>query len=158
MMTATPDNPVELPVPALERGTLPEIKEQRRDTLENDVAAVGEASALPAVPKTSENHAMETPVDPWRHLVRRRHTWRRQLYIKGRNMTAWQLVRSKRASKFNEEETADDYDLPVEAVREALLYVEKDRKLIDVEDQIERLMLSRGEVARGPQPLAVLIG
>ena len=110
-------------------GALPEIQDRRSDTL-------------------------ETPVGPWQYLVRRRHTWRMQLYLKGVNMTAWQLVRSMKASGFNEQQAAEDYDLPVEAVREAVAYVEKDRALLDTETEIERLMLKRGGVARGPEPVS----
>jgi hypothetical protein len=34
----------------------------------------------------------ETPAPPRRHLVVRNHPWRKQLYIKGRNMTVRHLV------------------------------------------------------------------
>ena len=36
---------------------------------------------------------LETPVAPWRYLVLRRHPWRRQLSVQGRNMTARHLVK-----------------------------------------------------------------
>ena len=57
---------------------------------------------------------------PWKHLERRPHHWRRQLYTKGRNMTARQLAGAVLSNKMTPEEGACDYDLPVEAVREAL--------------------------------------
>jgi uncharacterized protein (DUF433 family) len=96
----------------------------------------------------------ETAVDPWQHLVRRQHPWRQQLYIKGRNLTARQLIGSMKANGFDEEKAAADYRLPVEAIREALAYVEKNQELLEIEAEIERLMLKRGGVARGPQPVA----
>jgi uncharacterized protein (DUF433 family) len=96
----------------------------------------------------------EAAVEPWQYLVRRLHSWRKQLYIKGRNMTARQLVGSMKANHLDEPAAAADYHLPVEAVREALAYVERHRELLETEAEIERLMLKRGGVARGPQPVS----
>ena len=96
----------------------------------------------------------EVAVEPWQYLVRRQHPWRKQLYVKGRNMTARQLVGSMKANQLDEAAAAADSHLPVEAVREALAYVESNRELLETEAEIERLMLKRGEVARGPQPVS----
>src|SRR5437588_68142 len=96
----------------------------------------------------------EAAVEPWQYLVRRQHPWRKQLYVKGRNMTARQLVGSMKANQLDEAAAAADYRLPVEAIREALTYVERNRELLETEAEIERLMLKRGEVARGPQPVS----
>jgi uncharacterized protein (DUF433 family) len=96
----------------------------------------------------------EAAVEPWRYLVRRQHSWRQQLYVQGRNMTARQLVGSMKANDLDEAAAAADYRLPVEAIREALAYVEKNRELLETETEIERLMLKRGGVARGPQPVS----
>jgi uncharacterized protein (DUF433 family) len=96
----------------------------------------------------------EAALEPWLYLVRRQHPWRKQLYVKGRNMTARQLVGSIQANQLDEEAAAADSHLPVEAVREALVYVERNRELLETEAEIERLMLKRGGVARGPQPVS----
>ena len=69
-------------------------------------------------------------------------------------MTARQLVGSMKANQLDEAAAAADYHLPVEAVREALGYVESNRELLETEAEIERLMLKRGGVARGPQPVS----
>ena len=37
---------------------------------------------------------------------------------------------------------------------EAIAYVESNRELLETEAEIERLMLKRGGVARGPQPVS----
>jgi hypothetical protein len=55
----------------------------------------------------------EAPAPPWKHLVMRRHPWRRQLYIKGRNMTVRQLVGTVQANRFTPEQAAEDLGLPV---------------------------------------------
>ncbi len=91
----------------------------------------------------------ETTVEPWQYLIRRRHPWRKQLYVKGRNMTARQLVGSMKANQMDEAAAAADYHLPVEAIREALAYVERNRELLEAEAEIERLMLKRGGVVGG---------
>jgi uncharacterized protein (DUF433 family) len=96
----------------------------------------------------------ETPIQPWTQLVRRRHSWRKQLYVKGRNMTARQLVGWMTANRFDEQQAAADFHLPIEAVREAIAYVAQNRDLLETEAEIERLMLTRGEDARGPQPVS----
>src|SRR5437763_3461997 len=38
-------------------------------------------------PERGRTESAESPVVPWRHLVARHHPWRKQLYLKGRNMT-----------------------------------------------------------------------
>jgi hypothetical protein len=96
----------------------------------------------------------EIPIEPWRFLVAREHPWRKQLYVKGRNMTARQLVGAILANKLDEEKASINYKLPVEAIREALAYVEQNRELLETESEIERLMLKRGGVAHGPRPVS----
>jgi hypothetical protein len=96
----------------------------------------------------------EVAVEPWQYLVRRQHPWRKQLYVKGRNMTARQLVGSMKANHLDEAAAAADHRLPVEAVREALVYVDRNKELVETEAEIERLMLRREGVARGPQPVS----
>ena len=96
----------------------------------------------------------EAAVEPWQYLVRRSHPWRQQLYVKGRNMTARQLVGSMKANQLDEAATAADYRLPVEAVCEALAYVEQNRELLETEAEIERLMLKRGGVVRASQAVS----
>jgi hypothetical protein len=66
-------------------------------------------------------------------------------------MTAWQLIGSMRANKLDEARTAADFHLPVDVIREALAYVEANKELLETEAEIERLMLKRGGVSRGPQ-------
>lgn len=104
--------------------------------------------------KIDRNETRESAVQPWQYLVHRRHPWRQQLYIKGRNLTARQLVGAMRANQLDEEKAAADYRLAVEAVREALVYVERNRELLETEAEIERMMLKRGGTARDPQAVS----
>lgn len=69
----------------------------------------------------------------YRYLVARPHPWRRQLYLKGRNMTVGQVVATMQANALSPEEAAEDMDLPVAQVREALAYYDLHRDLVDLE-------------------------
>jgi uncharacterized protein (DUF433 family) len=94
---------------------------------------------------------LETPVEPWKHLVIRRHPWRKQLYVKGRNMTVRQLVGGVKANKLTEEQAAKSYELPVEAIREALTYFEANPEVIALDHATEAYLLTQHEGrGRGP--------
>lgn len=101
--------------------------------------------------KIDRDETRESAVQPWQYLVHRRHPWRQQLYIKGRNLTARQLVGTMKANQLDEKKAAADFRLPIEAVREAITYVERNRELLETEAEIERMMLKRGGTARDPQ-------
>ncbi|HEV3260101.1 MAG TPA: hypothetical protein VG013_24805 [Gemmataceae bacterium] len=118
----------------------------RLDTIESRLRRLEE--------RIDRREMREAAVEPWQYLVRRQHPWRTQLYVKGRNMTARQLVGSMKANKLDEAAAAADHRVPVQAVREALAYVERNRELLETEAEIERLMVKRGGVARGPQPVS----
>ena len=84
----------------------------------------------------------ETPAPPWNYLVVRKHPWRKQLYIKGRNMTVRHLVGGVMANKFSVEQAAGNYDLPVEAIREALAYFEANPEVIALDHATEMYLIS----------------
>ncbi len=67
----------------------------------------------------------------------------KQLGIKGRNMTVWNLVAEIVVSERTPEEVAEDYRLPLEAVQEALDYYYTNKEWIDteVEETARRLGL-----------------
>jgi uncharacterized protein (DUF433 family) len=104
--------------------------------------------------KETRTKSREAAVEPWRFLVRRQHPWRMQLYLQGRNLTARQLVGAIKANQWDDEAAAQNYDLPLEAIREALTYVELNRELLETEAEIERLMCKRQEVSGAPQPVS----
>lgn len=57
----------------------------------------------------------------------------RQLGIKGRNMTVWNLVADIVVGGKNPADVACDYRLPLEAVEEALAYYHANQEWIDAE-------------------------
>ena len=97
---------------------------------------------------------LETSAPPWKHLVVRRHPWRKQLYLKGRNMTVRHLVGSVKANGFSEEEAAKNHDLPVEAIREALTYFEANPEVFALDHAYELYLRKSRGVGRGPKPVS----
>ena len=71
------------------------------------------------------------------------HPWRQTMTFKGRQLRAHQLVATMRAEGWTLEEAAHQYDLPVEAVREALVWVEQNLNLVDRENEIDRIAALR---------------
>jgi uncharacterized protein (DUF433 family) len=93
----------------------------------------------------------------YRWLVAVQHPWRRQLSIKGRRLTAGQLVASMEANGDTVETAAEEFDLPHEAVAEAIDYVARNRHLVDAElaeerRQTEPFLSARGPAADAPAP------
>ena len=81
----------------------------------------------------------------YRYLVTRSEKGRQQPYLKGRNMTVGQLVYKMRANQLSAEQAAEDMDLPVEQVVEALAYYHTHRELIESEvEEEKRYLLSHG--------------
>jgi uncharacterized protein (DUF433 family) len=85
----------------------------------------------------------------WTWLVKREHPWRRQLWIKGRNMTAGSVASTVVTNGWSPERMADEFDLPIDAVVEALRYAERARELIEAEEAENRIVANRYEPSHG---------
>ncbi len=94
---------------------------------------------------------LETPAEPWKHLVVRRHPWRKQLYLKGRNMTVRILVGTIKANGLTEEQAAADQHLPIEAIQEALAYFEANPEVIALDHAYELYLRKIRGLGRGPE-------
>jgi uncharacterized protein (DUF433 family) len=121
--------------------TLPEGLDQKID------------AALMRITRLEQAQVEERNVVEWMYLVSRQHSWRRQLCVKGRNMTVGQLVTAMRANGLTTEETADDYNLPIEAVQEAIRYADEYHELISIEATEERRRLIEKGYCLEPQDL-----
>ena len=88
-----------------------------------------------------EEAPRELPVSGWNHLVLRRHPWKRQLFIRGRNVTVRQLVGNVGVNGSGEEEAAKDLDCSTDAIREALRYADANKELLAAEAEYEYLFL-----------------
>jgi uncharacterized protein (DUF433 family) len=74
----------------------------------------------------------------YEYLVERPETGRKQLYLKGQTMTVGDLVDKMRANQLSPEEAAQDMDLPLPQVKEALAYYETHQDLIETETVEEK--------------------
>lgn len=89
----------------------------------------------------------------FQYLIARPHRWRRQLCIKGRNMTVGQLISTLRANRMSLEQASDRLDLPLAAICEALTYYAENRALIELEASEERRRLAQRGFALEPKAL-----
>ena len=81
----------------------------------------------------------------YQYLVTRPEKGRKQPYLKGRNMTVGQLVYKMRANQLSVEQAAEDMDLPVRQVMEAVAYYQIHRDLVESEMEEEKqYLLSQG--------------
>lgn len=72
------------------------------------------------------------------YLVAHPETGHQQLYLKGRNMRVSHLIYTMRANQLSPEEAARDMDLPLAQVKEAQLYYQMNRELIEREVEEEK--------------------
>ena len=80
-------------------------------------------------------------VNQWTYLVQRPDPWRRQLYVKGRKLLASTVWRDMLANNMTKEEAAENWDLPLLAIEEAISYCEANQALIAMEADEERQRL-----------------
>lgn len=74
----------------------------------------------------------------WQYLVSRPHPWRAQLYIKGRKLLASTIWQDLKVNNMTAEQAAENWDLPISAIYEAIQYCESHQDLIKLEADEER--------------------
>jgi uncharacterized protein (DUF433 family) len=109
--------------------------------------------ALSRIQLLEEEVSNGTTLPRWQYLIARPHRWRRQLCIKGRNLTVGQLVSTIRANHYGPEQAADELDLPLAAINEALTYYDEYRNLIEMEASEERRRISERGYSLEPKNL-----
>jgi uncharacterized protein (DUF433 family) len=77
----------------------------------------------------------------YRYLTPSHHPWRQQFYVKDRNQTVGQLVAILKAEDWTPEEAAENLELPVAVIHEALDYYHHQHDLIEAEAAEERRRL-----------------
>ena len=90
----------------------------------------------------------------WQFLVLRPHPWRQQLAIKGRKLLAATLWRDMLANNLTPEQAAENWDLPLAAVQEAVQYCETHQDLLKLEAEEERYRLQAQGVTFEPRATA----
>lgn len=77
----------------------------------------------------------------YKHLEPRSENWRKQLWIKGRNMTVWHLVGAMRTNRETPEQTARNRSLPLETVLEAMHYYILHKDIVEADTEAEKQYL-----------------
>ena len=92
-------------------------------------------------------------VTRYQHLEPRPGSNYRQLFLKGRRIRAAVVHEAVHGpDPYTPEEFARDYDVPLEAVREALDYVDRNRPLIEAERDREAADVRARGLDRPPRP------
>ena len=95
--------------------------------------------------------ANNTSKTQWQFLEPRSSSWRKQLYIKGRKLTAFTVWSDMIANKDTLDETAENWNLPTEAIKEAIEYCENNQELLKSEAEEERRYLEERGVVLEPK-------
>jgi hypothetical protein len=85
---------------------------------------------------------IETPnLQKWTYLVDQAHQWKRQLFVKGRKLPAAAVWTGILVNKLSREQAAQNWDLPLEAIDEIMVYCEENRALLEMEaaEEMRRL-------------------
>ncbi|MEL6353083.1 MAG: DUF433 domain-containing protein [Cyanobacteria bacterium J06627_28] len=93
---------------------------------------------MAAIVQSLKSHGVK---EAWRFLEPRTDTWRKQLYFRGKRLRASSVYFEMLANKMTPEEAAEDWELSLEAVLEAVEYCEMHEELIAAEAQRERASL-----------------
>lgn len=91
------------------------------------------------------------PQTQWQYLEQRPHPWRQQLYFKGRRLKAFSVWMDMMVNEMSPEEAADNWDLPLAAVREAIEYCSSHQDLLKREAQEERRRLEEKGISLEPK-------
>lgn len=104
--------------------------------------------------KHSINMTTNTSKTQWQFLEPRLSSWRKQLYLKGRKLTAFTVWSDMIANEDTLDETADNWDLPIEAIKEAIEYCENNQELLKFEAEEERRYLEERGVVLEPKVIS----
>lgn len=93
-------------------------------------------------------------LEDWQYLVARPHSWRKQLYIKGRKLLASTVWQDMLTNQMSPEQAAENWDLPLAAINEAIRYCETHRELLKLEADEERCRLEEKGASLEPKNVA----
>src|SRR5438874_2508292 len=88
----------------------------------------------------------------WGFLEPRIDTWRKQLYLKDSRLRASTVWMSMLANGYTLEQTAENWDLPIQAVMECIRYSESHEGLLADESEEERRSLEAAGYTIEPPP------
>ena len=111
------------------------------------------AEAVGRIQNLEEEVRCGKELPSWRFLIARPHRWRRQLSIKGRNLTVGQLVSTVCANRYTPEQASEELEIPLGAIKESLEYYAENRDLIEMETIEERRRLAERGYPLEPKDL-----
>ena len=100
-----------------------------------------------APPRSKHNLKVKKQLDSdpplWKYLEARPTSWKKQLFLKGRRVTAANIWLDMLTNSRSVRDEAANWDLSVEIVEEIVRYCEANRDLITKESEHERLFMKR---------------
>jgi uncharacterized protein (DUF433 family) len=87
----------------------------------------------------------------WQYLEQRPDGWRQQLYFKGKRLKAFDVWMTMLVEKMSPEETAEDWDLPLASIEEAIQYCQTHQDLLKREAEEERRYLEAAGIDLEPK-------
>ncbi|MBX9879803.1 MAG: hypothetical protein K2Y22_15200 [Candidatus Obscuribacterales bacterium] len=87
----------------------------------------------------------------WKYLETSSHAWKKQLYVKGRKLTAATVWTTMGANKLSVEQAADNWDLPQEAIGEIVAYCEANKTLLKKEAAEELRLMNESHCTFKPK-------
>jgi len=103
--------------------------------------------------KLAVKGAKTASAEEWQYLESRPHRWRKQLYFKDSRLRPFIVWMDMQTNNQTREEAAEDWDLPLEAVDEAISYCERNWELLRAECEAEKQFLIASGVRLEPPPL-----
>ena len=88
---------------------------------------------------------------PWKYLVEIPHSWKKQLYIKGRKLPAAAVWTAMMANKLSRDDAADNWELPAAAETRSSEYCEANRVLLEMEAAEEGIRLAEKGIKLEPK-------
>jgi len=96
----------------------------------------------------------EANYSAWKYLVSIAHPWKRELYVKGRKLPASTVWSGMIVNKLTREQAADNWELPLEAIDEIILYCQSNRELLEMEAGEEKRRLSEKGIKIEPKVIS----
>jgi len=115
------------------------------EELKEKAAELSEQERLELISAIAQSLKATQQDEEWQFLAPRAQSWRKQLYVKGTRLPASVIRDDMIINDRTLEESADDWDLPIETIHEAIRYCEENEDLLKSEaDEEGRRLTERG--------------
>lgn len=87
----------------------------------------------------------------WKYLEERPNSWRKQLYLKGRRLKAFDVWTTMQIESETAQEAAENWDLPIDVVEEIIEYCSTHEYVFARDAEIERKHLEASGYSLEPK-------